>query len=83
MRIICCIYTDFVPQLKAFLPSFCHLCAREMSPGWGHLITSMDTSVGHLNGILAQVGGNLNDNFRKTQMPGGMPGGGGDVEASI
>ena len=75
MRIICCIYKDFVRQLKAFLPSFCHLCACEMSPGWGHLITWTDPSVGHLNGILARVGGNLNNNFRKSQMPGGLPGG--------
>ena len=36
----------------------------------------MDPSVGHLNGILARVGGNLNDNFQKSQMPGGLPGGG-------
>ena len=32
--------------------------------------------MGHLNGILAQVGGNLNNNFQKSQMPGGLPGGG-------
>ena len=32
--------------------------------------------MGHLNGILARVGGNLNDNFQKSQMPGGVPGGG-------
>ena len=57
MRIICCIYKDFVRQLKAVLPSFCHLCACEMSPGWGHLITWMDPSVGHLNSILAPVVG--------------------------
>ena len=37
----------------------------------------MDPSVGHLNGILARVGGNLNNNFQKSQMPGGLPGGGG------
>ena len=66
MRIICCIYKDFVRQLKAF---------REMSPRWGHLINWMDPSVGHLNGILARVGGNLNNNFQKSQMPGGLPGG--------
>ena len=77
MRIICCIYKGFVRQLKAFLPSFCHLCPCELSPGWGHLITWMEPSVGHLNGSLAQVGGDLNNNFRKSQMPGG------DVEASI
>ena len=59
IRIICCIYKDFVRQLKAFLPSFCHLCACEMSQGWGHLITWMDPSVGHLNDILARVGGEL------------------------
>ena len=32
--------------------------------------------MGHLNGILARVGGNLNDNFQKSQMP-GVGGGGG------
>ena len=44
--------------------------------------------MGHLNGILARVGGILNNNFQKSQMPGGLPGGlpgggGGHVEASI
>ena len=74
-------YKDFVRQLKAFFPSFRHSCACAVSPGWGHLITRMDPSVGHLNSILARVGGNLNDNIKKGQMPGGLPGG--DVEASI
>ena len=32
--------------------------------------------MGHLNGILARVGGNLNNNFQKSQMPEGLPGGG-------
>ena len=32
--------------------------------------------MGHLNGIWARVGWNLNSNFQKTQMPGGVPGGG-------
>ena len=36
----------------------------------------MDPSVGHWNGILARVGRNLNNNFQKSQMPGGLPGGG-------
>ena len=35
--------------------------------------------MGHLNGILAQVAGNLNNNFQKSQMPGGLPGGGGGM----
>ena len=40
--------------------------------------------MGHLNGILAQVGGSLNYNFQKSQMPGGLPwAGGGGGEASI
>ena len=78
----CYIYKYFVRQLKVFPPSFCHFCACEMSPGWGHLITWMDPSVGHLNGILARVGGILNTNFQKSQMPGGLPGRG-HVEASI
>ena len=38
--------------------------------------------VGHLNSFLARGGGNLNKNFPKIQIPGGLPGGG-DVEASI
>ena len=33
--------------------------------------------MGHLNGILTRVGGNLSNNFQKSQMPGGLPGGGG------
>ena len=70
----CYIYKYFVRQLPS---SFCHFCAGEMSPGWRHLITWMDPCVGHLNGILARVGGNLNNNFQKSQMPGGLPGGGG------
>ena len=41
MRIICCICKDFVRQLKAFLPSFCLLCLRNV-PGVG--------AFDHLNG---------------------------------
>ena len=33
--------------------------------------------MGHLKGILARVVGNLNNNFQKSQMPVGLPGGGG------
>ena len=32
--------------------------------------------MGHLNGILARVGGNLNNDFQKSQIPGGLPRGG-------
>ena len=32
--------------------------------------------MGHLKGILARVVGNLNNNFQKSQMPGGLPGAG-------
>ena len=32
--------------------------------------------MGNLNGILARIGGNLNNNFQKSQMPGRLPGGG-------
>ena len=40
--------------------------------------------MGHLNSFSASGGGNLNKNFPKIQMPGGLPGwGGGNVEASI
>ena len=37
--------------------------------------------MGHLNSFSASGGVNLNKNFPKIQMPGGLPGG--DVEASI
>ena len=43
--------------------------------------TWVDPSVGHLNGILVRVGGNLSNNFQKSQMPGMLPRG--DFEASI
>ena len=33
--------------------------------------------MGHLNGILARGGGNLNNNFQKSQMPEGLPRSGG------
>ena len=40
--------------------------------------------MGHMNSFSASGGGNLNKNFPKIQMPGGLPrGGGGDVEALI
>ena len=78
----CYIYKDFVRQLKAFPLSFCHFCACKLSPGWRHLITWMDPSVGHLNGIFSRVGRNLNNNFQKSQRPGCLPGGR-HVEASI
>ena len=51
-----------------------------MSPGWGHFITRIDPRVGHLNIILALGGGNFNINFQKSQMPGGLLGGGGDLK---
>ena len=71
----CYIYKDFVRQLKVFPPSFCLFCACEMSPGWGHLITWMDPSVGHLNGIFARVGGIWTIIFKKVKCPGVCPGG--------
>ena len=33
--------------------------------------------MGHLNSFSASGGGNLNKNFPKVQMPGGLPAGGG------
>ena len=35
--------------------------------------------MGNLNGILSRVGGNLNNNFKKSQMPEWLPGGMGGV----
>ena len=31
--------------------------------------------MGHLSSVLARVEGNLNNNFQKSQIPGGLPGG--------
>ena len=45
MRIICCIYKDFVRQLKAFLPSFCHLCACEMKLRFDRYIKTKRTQI--------------------------------------
>ena len=44
--------------------------------GWGHLITWNGPMMGHLNSFSASWGRNLNKNFPKIQMPGGLPGGG-------
>ena len=49
---------------------------RKVSRGWGHLITWNGPMMGHLNSFSASGGGNLNKNFPKIQMPGGLPGGG-------
>ena len=78
----CHIHKDFVQQLKAFPLSFCHFCPCEMSPGWGHLITGMDPSAGHLNGILARGRGKFEQQFSKKSNDWGVSRGG-DVEASI
>ena len=39
--------------------------------------------MGHLNSFSASGGGNLNKNFAKKSNAPGLPGGGGNVEASI
>ena len=39
--------------------------------------------MGHLNGTLARVGGNLNNNFQKSQMAGGVPGGEGLTDTLV
>ena len=46
-------------------------------PGVGAFDHQNGPQCGHLNGILARVGGNLNNNFQKSQMPGGVAPGGG------
>ena len=46
MQIICCI-KDFVWQLNVFLPSFGHLCACEMFPGWEMLKLRFDQYIKH------------------------------------
>ena len=69
------LYKDFVRQLKAFLPSFYHLCAYEMSPGWGHLITWMDAFERHF--------GPGRKELKSNALRVSLGGGGGDVEASI
>ena len=79
----CSSYKDFVRQLKAFLPSFCHLRACEMSPGWRHLITLLDPLVwGIWTAFSTGQGGIWTVIFKIVKCPGGCLGGG-DVEASI
>ena len=46
------------------------------SRGWGHLVIWNEPIMGHLNSFSASGWGNLNKNFPKIQMPGGLPGGG-------
>ena len=70
------------PCLHAQLPEH-NKSYRKVSRGWGHLITWNAPMMGHLNSFSASGGGNLNKTFLKIQMPRGLPGGGGDVEASI
>ena len=68
-----CLHTQLLEHNKSY---------RKVSRGWGHLITWNGPMTGYLNSFSASGGGNLNKNFPKIQMPGGLPGGG-DVEASI
>ena len=67
-----CLHTQLPEHNKSY---------SKVSRGWGHLITWNGPMVGHLNSFSASGGGNLNKNFSKIQMPGGLPGG--DVEAWI
>ena len=63
-----CLHTQLAEHNKSY---------RKVSQGWGHLITWNGPVMGHLNSFSASGGGNLNKNFPKIQMPGGLPGGGG------
>ena len=69
-----CLHTQLPEHNKSY---------RKVSRGWGHLITWIGPMMGHLNSFSASRGANLNKNFPKIQLPGGLPQGGGDVEASI
>ena len=62
-----CLHTQLPEHNKSY---------RKFSQGWGHLITWNGPIMGHLNSFLASGEGNLNKNFPKIQMPGGLPGGG-------
>ena len=61
-----CLHTQLPEHNKSY---------RKVSRGWGHLITWNGPMTGHLNSFSASGGGNLNKNFPKIQMPGGLPGG--------
>ena len=78
------IYKYFVGQLKVFLPSFCHYCACEMSPGCGGIWSPEWTLVwGIWTVFWPGVGGNLNNNFQNSQINARGVAQGGHVEASI
>ena len=60
-----CLHTQLPEHNKSY---------RKVSRGWGHLITWNGPIMGHLNSFSASGVGNLNKNFPKIQMPGGLPG---------
>ena len=60
-----CLHTQLPEHNKSY---------RKVSRWWGHLITWNGPMMGHLNSFSASGGGNLNKNFPKIQMPGGLPG---------
>ena len=62
-----CLHTQLPEHNKSF---------RKVSRGWGHLITWNGPMMGHLTSFSASGEWNLNKNFPKIQMPGGLPGGG-------
>ena len=62
------------PCLQTHLPEH-NRSYWKVSRVWGHLITWNRPMMGHLNSFSALGGGNLNKNFPKIQIPGGLPGG--------
>ena len=63
-----CLHTQLPEHNKSY---------RKVSRGWGHLTTWNGPMMAHLNSFSDSGGGNLNKNFPKIQMPGGLPRGGG------
>ena len=61
-----CLHTQFPERNRSYW---------KVSRGWGHLITWNGPIMGYLNSFSASWGGNLNKNFPKIQMPGGLLGG--------
>ena len=58
-----CLHTQLSEHNKSY---------RKVSRGWEHLITWNEPIMGHLKSFSVSGGGNLNKNFPKIQMPGGM-----------
>ena len=75
MQIICCIYKGSFDNWRRFCRPFAIYVPVKCPQGGGIWSPERTLVWGIWMGTLAWVGGDLNNNFQKSQMPGGLPGG--------